>query len=299
MASAVMPTPITWGTFNWNDPLATWNGALPDVPPEPVTPPLPAHLWSLAMNLNTSIDFLKNRVDKTRSVQTQIASTWLWPLRTVAQWEADGAALDKSVEGSLAHTAIEAHTEAEAARGDLDTRLESIHALTVSVVGVMRVRAQRQPESRHVVDELSARADSRGGIEREGTALLSAWKLEFGGAAFAPSPGVTYDSFRELFYGRDADPAAVPPVTELPSLRKLKEAYSDKQTLDRREAGRLNAKLFTVQRDCQDWYAEATKVFPESTEIGVLIRTQVPTTEEYGAPPPSPPPEPPPPPPTP
>lgn len=287
-----MPTPITWGSFHWNDPLAIWNGFLPDALPQPVTPPLPTCLTPIPMILNTSIDFLKNRVDKTRSVQTQIAATWLWPLRTVAQWEADSEALDKTVEGSLANIATEAHTIAEAARGDLDMRLESIHAQTVSVVGVMRVRAARQPESQHVVDELSARADSRSGIEKEGTALLSAWKLEFGGAAFVPSPGVTYEGFRELFAGRAADPGATPPVTALPSLRELKEAYSDKQTIDRREAGRLNAKLSTVQRDCQDWYAEATKVFVAGSEIGDLIRAEVPSSDEYGSPP-APPPEPP------
>lgn len=249
------------------------------------------------MNLNTSIDFLKERVDKTRSVQSQIAATWLWPLRTVAQWQADSEALDKTVEGSLANVATEAHTLAEAARGDLDTRLNAIHAQTVSVVGVMRVRTQRQPESRPVVDELSARADSRSGIEREGTALLSAWKLEFGGAAFVPAPGVTYEGFRELFYGHPADPGATPPVPAMPSLRELKEAYSDKNTIDRRETGRLNAKLATVERDCQDWYAEATKVFVAGTEIGDLIRAEVPTTNDYS--PPTPEPEPPPPPPTP
>ena len=268
-----MPTPITWGSFKWNDPLAVWNGSMPDALPEPVTPPLPACLTPIPMNLNTSIDFLKDRVDKTRSVQTQIASSWLWSLRTVAQWQADSEALDKTVEGSLANIATEAHTLAEAARGDLDTRLEAIHAQTVAIVGVMRVRAQRQPESKAVVDELSGRADSREGIEKEGTACLSAWKLEFGGAAFVPAAELTYAGFRELFYGRVADPGATPPVTALPSLRSLKEAYSDKQTIDRQETGRLNAKLGTVERDCQDWYAEATKIFVAGTEIGDLIRS--------------------------
>lgn len=233
------------------------------------------------MSLNTSIDFLKDRVDKTRSVQAQIASQWLWPLHSVAQWQSDSAALDKTVEGSLANRATEAHTLTEAARGNLDLRLESIHAMTVTVVGVMRVRTQRQPESKAVVDELSSRADSRSGIEREGTACLSAWKLEFGASAFSPSPGVTYEAFRELFYGRAANLTATPPVSSLPSLRELKETYSDTQTLDRRETGRLNAKLAEVERNCQDWYAEATKVFVAGTEIGDLIRAEVPTSSDY------------------
>ncbi len=249
------------------------------------------------MNLNTSIEFLKERVDKTRSVQSTIAGEWLWPLKTVAQWGADSAALDKTVEGSLAQVATEAHTLAEAARGTLDARHNAIHTQTVAVAGVMRVRAARDAEMVHVVDELSARGDSRSGIEKEGMALLSAWKLEFGGAAFAPAPGVTYAAFRDLFYGHPADPGATPPVTAMPSLRDLKEEYSDKSTTDRRETGRLNARLGTVERDAQDWYAEATRVFVAGTENGDLIRSQVPTTADYNPPtpaPPTPPPAPPP-----
>lgn len=63
-----MTNPITWDSFTWDDPLVTWDGVLPDALPEPVTPPLPACLTPIPMNLNTSIDFLKDRVDKTRSV---------------------------------------------------------------------------------------------------------------------------------------------------------------------------------------------------------------------------------------
>jgi hypothetical protein len=79
----------------------------------------------------------------------------------------------------------------------------------------------------------------------------------------------------------------------------LKEAYSDKSTVDRRETGRLNAKLSTVERDCQDWYAEATKVFAAGTEIGDLIRSEIPTTSDYNPPSPPAPTPPPPAPPTP
>lgn len=236
------------------------------------------------MDLNTSVDFLKNRAEKTRSVQEQIAPTWVWPLKTVAQWAADVEALDKTVEDSLAQAAIAAHSGEEIARGNLDARLDVIHALTVSVVGVMRVRAQRQPELRHVVDELSGRGDSRKGTEDEAAALLSAWKLEFGGAAFVPGPGYTYEGLRALFYGRTANPAATPPVLALASLRELKETYADKSTVARRELGRLNARLATVERDCVDWYAEATKVFPADTEIGDLIRAEVPTGADYNPP---------------
>ena len=44
---------------------------------------------------------------------------------------------------------------------------------------------------------------------------------------------------------------------------------------------RLNARLGIVERDCQDWYAEATKVFVAGTEIGDLIRSDVPTSPSF------------------
>lgn len=283
-----MPEPLRYDSgLRYDQPGIVWDGFLPEEAPPSSTPPLPSNLQPLkpTMNLNTSIDFLKDRVDKTRSVQTQIAADWVWPGHSIAEWEADGEALDKSVEGSLAQIATEAHTRAEAARGDLDQRLEAIHAQTVAVVGIMRVRAQRQPDLKPVVDELSGRSATRDGIEKEGTALLSAWKLEFGGAAFVPGPGLDYETFRRLFHGDPGDPNATPPVPALPTLRDLKEEYSDLSTIDRRETGRVNALLMRVERDCQDWYAEATKLFVEGTEIGDLIRSQVPTTTDYGSPP--------------
>lgn len=95
----------------------------------------------MPLDLNTSIDFLKSRVDKTLSVQKQIAATWTWPLKTIALWEADSVQLDKSQPDSLAAKAIAANTRAESARGQLDKRLGTIHDQTLTTVGVMRVRA--------------------------------------------------------------------------------------------------------------------------------------------------------------
>ncbi len=181
----------------------------------------------MPLDINTSIDFLKTRVDKTLSVQRQIAPTWTWPLKTLAAWEEDSVQLDKSQPDSKAAKAIAASTLAESARGQIDQRLATIHAQTLTTVGVMRVRAQRSPEHADVVDELSARGDSRKAIEDEGTALLSAWKEEFL-PAFTPAPGVTFAGFQALFFG---DEAGTP---KSPSLRALKQSLSDAVTVERR-----------------------------------------------------------------
>ncbi len=127
-------------------------------------------------NINISIQFLKDRVDATLAVQKEIQGTWVWPARTVADWEADSLALDRSQPDTIAAQAVSAVTVADIARGALDARMGTLHTLTVQAVGVMRVRAQRDASLQPVVNELSARGDSRKTIEEEATALLSAWK---------------------------------------------------------------------------------------------------------------------------
>jgi hypothetical protein len=228
----------------------------------------------MSLDIHTSITFLKDRVDKTLSVQTEIAPIWIWPLKSLKEWQSDSMQLDKSQENTAAAKAISASTRMASSRGLLDARLDVIHAQTKLVVGVMRVRAERDPGLRDVVDNLSARGDSRRTIEDEASALISAWKEEFGGPAFLPAPKVTHDSFRELIYGV----AAMGKKEELPSLRSLKQDLSDKLTVERREVGRVSALLNRVERDAVDWYAEVTSVFEEGTEIGELVRALIPTT---------------------
>lgn len=233
----------------------------------------------MSLELNTSISFLKNRVDKTFAVQRQIAASWVWPFKTVADWEADSLQLDTTQPDTVAAGALEASTAEQKAQGTLDRRYAAIHAQTVSTLGVMRVRARRQPQYAHVINVLSARGDTSREIEDEGTALLSAWKIEFDGNAFSPAPDITFDAFSALFFGKPAKNGAA----AVPSLRDLKQAVSDAGTIERREVGRLNSLLTRTEGDCQHWYAEATSAFASGTEIGDLVRSEVPTTTDYGS----------------
>ena len=59
-------------------------------------------------------------------------------------------------------------------------------------------------------------------------------------------------------------------------------------TVARREIARVNLLLTRAERDCVDWYAEATAVFPATTEIGALIRSDIPNTDQYNPPTPAP-----------
>ncbi len=228
-------------------------------------------------DLSTSIAFLKNRIDKTLSTQEEIAETWLWPVKTVAEWEADSLQLDQSQDGTLARKAILADAALNGARGLLDARLAELHRQSLIVVGVMRVRAARDATLVSVVDELSARGQARKEIEDEASLILAAWEEEFNGPAFTPAAGITFAGFEALIEGA---PAPAGPVVL--SLRQLRRTLDAKGTIARREVGRVNALLERVQKDGVDWYAEVTAVYAVGTEIGDLVRANVPTSSDYG-----------------
>ena len=76
-------------------------------------------------------------------------------------------------------------------------------------------------------------------------------------------------------------------------LGTLKKNYKAALAKWRQSAGVLNVLFSRLEDECVAWYAEATKVFPEGTAAGDLIREQVPT--DYNPPTPAPPAPPPPP----
>src|SRR5581483_67209 len=235
------------------------------------------------LDITTTIKFVKDRVEATTSAQESIATKWVWPLKTVAQWQADLNELDGSRDGnqpgtlpSLAHNAIAAHQFQAKQANDLANRYELIHIKTVQAVGVMRGRAMADRSHAAVVDELSARGDSNIAIEDEGAELLAAWKLEFG-ENFTPAPGNTYDGLRELFEGKtDAQGNVV-----TPSLRQLKDAMKTAAAATRKAEGVLNLLFTRLEDECVQWYAEAVQVFAEGTPEGDMIRTTVPTSDQY------------------
>ncbi len=227
------------------------------------------------MNLTIPVaeDFVRERAEKIRAVQATLAagaSAWVWPKKTLAQWDADLLQLDGAVANTLAQLAREKEAAYDGLRGTLETRTRTIHTKTLQAVGVMRARALDDPELRPGVDELSARGDSLRAIEEEGEELLAVWKEDFG-TAFVPAPGLTYASFMALFIG-----AAGPPVVL--ALRTLKTDYKASRAAMRAAVGRYNTVINRLWDECVAWYAEATAVFPAGTDEGDLIRGEVPTS---------------------
>ena len=237
----------------------------------------------MSTDINTSHAFVKERTEKTRAVQaTRVTDVpWTWPLKTLAQWDADLVSLDAAVQDSLAKVTAALNANMLTARGLLDARFDAIHTFTLLAVGVMRVRAASLPGLLEIVNDLSARGDSRRTIEDEADDLLAAWEEweEQTGAPFAPSPGKTLAAFKLLLEGA----AGVGQDTN-PMLGTLKKTYKAALAKWRRSVGVLNVLYSRLEDECVAWYAEATTVFPEGTAEGNLIRQEIPTNYTPPAP---------------
>ena len=239
-------------------------------------------------DIETSRAFVKERAEKTRAAQATLTadSAWSWPLKTLAAWDADLVSMDATVNNSLAKTTKALDVDMLAARGFLDARLDAIHRYTLLVVGVMRVRAKTMPGLIEIVDDLSARGDSRRAIEDEADGLIAAWEEweQQIGQTFFPGPGKSLVDFKVVVEG-NGNPA--PPAVTLPPIGTLKKTYKGATAKWRRSEGVLNALYSRCEDECVSWYAEATRVFPQGTPEGDMIRSQVPT--DYSPPPPVPP----------
>ena len=240
----------------------------------------------MSTDINTSHAFVKDRTEKTRAVQAMLATDvpWTWPLKTLAQWDADIVSLDATVNDSLAKVTAALNAHMLSARGLLDARFDASHAFTLLAVGIMRVRATTLPGLLNIVNDLSARGDSRRTIEDEADDLLAAWEEweEQTGAVFTPAPGKTLVAFKLLLEG-----AAGAGQDTNPKLGTLKKDYKAALAKWRRSAGVLNVLYSRLEDECIAWYAEATKVFPEGTPEGNLLREEIPTS--YNPPTPAPP----------
>ena len=146
----------------------------------------------MSTDINTSHAFVRERTEKTRAVQATLATdaSWTWPLKPLAQWDADLMSLDATVNDSLAKVTAGLNVNQLTARGLLDARFDAIHTFTLLAVGVMRVRATTLPGLLQIVNDLSARGDSRRSVEDEADDLLAAWEEweEQAGAPFVPAP---------------------------------------------------------------------------------------------------------------
>ncbi len=200
--------------------------------------------------------FILKRAQATQNAQITVQSTWIWDDKPVLQWDTDIKAL-------RAQQTVVSTKEADmmAKRGVYVKTLDDIHARTVQAVAMFKVRYKHTPEKLAVVQNLSARGDSRDDVLTEARELTSAWnELD---PTWAPTTANTLAALQALCVT-----AVDPQGTD----------FGAAKTAWRAQAETMNTQGAQLEQDSVDWYGEATKVFLAGTPNGDMIRGTIPTT---------------------
>ena len=208
--------------------------------------------------MSISIQFIGVRAPATLGAQEQIALEWVWPERTVPEWETAIDAFEEQFEVSLIAEAV-----MEGARGALGVAMDELHGLTSQYLNLLKNTYRNNVGKYEVVNDLLAMGGSRGSILLEAMQLEAAW-LDID-PLWTPLPTKTLAGFTTL---REATEA------------KLR-LYLNKRRAWRGAVGDLNELAIPLNDACVGWYAAATLVFPEGTSEGDMIRSTVPTTTDF------------------
>ncbi len=202
-----------------------------------------------------SLEFTITRATATRDAQETIAATWIWPDRTMSDWNNNLTVLASY--GS-AENVKRVDLQAQAAAWDVN--IQAIYEMTRDVMRMGRTRFRNDPVNLALFKRLKNKAGGRLTVQKQGAALRDAWQKA--DAAWVPLPTVTLAALNVL----------------LTASENLELAYGQKFNAWREAAERLMLKAEEIDRDNVAWYADATTRFPEGTVYGNMIRSTVPTT---------------------
>jgi hypothetical protein len=208
-----------------------------------------------------SVDFVKTRALATRSTQASIATSWSWSKKTLAQWDADIAAIEQLI--TAESTAwVEWRNAAEVWQSDVDR----IQDITRQVASLGLVQFRDNPVTLKLFETLRTDGKSRADIYAQGLAARAVW--EKADEDWQITPSLTLTDFGELL-----DSCSACQKAEVPALTAWRKSSVD-----------LNIKAEAVDRDNVAWYTEATRRFAAGTVEGNLIRSNVPTTSRPESP---------------
>jgi hypothetical protein len=222
-----------------------------------------------------SIEFIKDRATKTISAAKAVALVWKWQEQTIPQLQAGLTAIigdDKATPPALGQEKITSAAEKEMtnARAAWDSSLDNLHRLTMQGISMAKNHFRDDDIKMSLVQDLTARGDSRAGILDEALEWETAWnKVD---PAWNPLPANTLPLFNAL---------------RLQCLEGLQSDYKDKLSTWREQAGLLAQLARTLEDTNEAWYSDAEDVFPAGTAEGDMIRGTIPTT--YNPPAPKPP----------
>ena len=210
------------------------------------------------------------RAEATDSVAQALAATWVWDELSVA-------ALTAKISAARAAQSDEAEAKAayDEQRGVVDTRFSDLEARKVQGAGMARSRFRHDAAQLAMIEGVGEHGDGREAILKESEEWAAAWRRI--DPTWNPTARNTLVAFEALL----ADCQA-----QLSSMTEVRADF--------RKAGtHYNGLLSEIQDLSVAWYAAATRVFPDGTSEGALIRGQIPTfggsnAGSNGPPPPTP-----------
>jgi hypothetical protein len=208
-----------------------------------------------------SIPFVLERAEATRNAQSEIATAWVWPEKTVLQWDADIADLKARQLAELqARVALQSQNEL------WDSALDEIAANTRKVVRLAKTRHRNDPVKLQMFSGITVSTSSRDRIYNSGRELSEVWNSV--DALWEPLTGLTAGGFGSALGNADGQ----------------KTFSQRKYTLWRRRAIELEVKALALDELNVAWYSDAITRFAEGTVEGDLIRSTVPTTTQSAEP---------------
>ncbi len=204
-----------------------------------------------------SIEHTKNRAEKTRDAQVNLAAApgWVWSKKTVIQWNTDITLLEQCTADESAKR-VQWRNAAESWQSDIN----QIQAITRLVASIGRVQFQDDPVKVILFDRIRTDGEGRNDIYEQGVVARDVWQ--------------EVDMEWEL--------SEVFTLSFLSSLLTAalarKGTHGTKETTWRRAEAALTVKARALHKANVAWYTEATRRFAEDTEEGATIRTTIPTS---------------------
>src|SRR5262245_61615669 len=186
-----------------------------------------------------SIEFTRSRAQATRDTQASLVTppaNWLWPEKTVIQWDTDITTLDQQIAEESAK-----RTQWRNAAELWQAAIDRIQQLTRDVARAGLYHFRNDPVKRLLFESLATDGRSRAEVYEQGLAARESWvEADASWTLSAVDSSSTFSSLLTDCLAKQA-------------------AHSAKFTAWRRASAVLMNKARQVNEDCVAWFAEATR----------------------------------------
>jgi hypothetical protein len=204
--------------------------------------------------MRAGISYIITRAKTTRHAQEDLKSSWMWNETTLDQWDNEIVDLQRMQEicSSTKFTR-------NSARAALNAGLQEIHRRTMQFLAMAKFHFRNDPSKLEAINRLTSDGKGRRAIAQEAMDIESAWEKV--GSEWAPTDVNTFASFQAF----------------RKQCTKLDAAHIAAYSTWRTQSEILNQKAAALNEANIAWYAAATRIFPEGTAEGDMIRRSIPT----------------------